>query len=128
VISSEDLERICRIGHDSSMRGQGLPLRQLLADTRYRELRGRIDHGILMQHLVERPDLAQQWLMYSEDKRTSGGWYLTTKGPEWEVGRLDAGKGPIDQRGYGSGVEACASYILLELDFWATLATDRSVS
>jgi hypothetical protein len=128
VIASDDLERICRIGHDSSVRGQGLSLRQLLADTRYRELRGRVDHGILMQHLVERPELAQHWLMYSEDKRTSGGWYLTTKGSEWEVGRLDAGSRPIDQRRYGSSVEACASYILLELDFWATLAAEESVS
>lgn len=128
MISSDDLEGICRIGHDSSIRGQGLSLGQLLAETRYGELRGRIDHGSLMQHLVERPELAQQWLMYSEDKRTSGGWYLTTKGPEWEVGRLDGGSRPIDQSRYGSSAEACASYILLELDFWATLAAEGWVS
>ena len=107
------------------MRGRGLSLQQLLSETRYRELRPHIIPATVVAHVTAHPELVEQWLMYSEDKRTSGGWYFTGEGREWELGRLDSRSRRVDQRRHTSSVEACASYILRELDFWADLAEGK---
>lgn len=59
--------------------------------------------------------------MYSDDKRTSGGWYFLRRGHRWIVGRLESQPRP-DEREYDSQFEACAHFILLELDFWTGLS------
>ena len=59
------------------------------------------------------PDLVLQWIEYSEDKRTSGGWYIIEK--TREIGRLHE---PETKRRFSSIEEAVAEYVVRELDFW----------
>ena len=73
---SEDLLAILRIGHETSMRGAGLSLRDALSRTRYRELRPLFGESYLLAHLRDHPAPIEEWLLYSEDKRTDGEWYL----------------------------------------------------
>lgn len=59
------------------------------------------------------PSLVEQWCAYSEDKRTSGGWYLTREG---QIGTVEP---PVQLLDFGSLEEAVAEYVVRELDFWA---------
>jgi hypothetical protein len=59
------------------------------------------------------PELIEQWLSYSEDKRTTGGWYIRRNG---QIGRVLQ---PGTEREFASIHEAVAEYVVLELDFWA---------
>lgn len=119
--SPEQVATICDIAHDTSFRGSARSLRELLAASDYRQLRPDISAAILAEYLADCPEVVTQWSMYSDDKRTSGGWYLLKQGPRWTVGRLGQHATRTDERNYDSPVEACAHYILQELDFWAGL-------
>ena len=111
AISSDQLDAICRIPEALARR----PLRDLVAATRYRDLRPTLSRQDVADHLVRHPKLVLEWLRYSEDKRTPGGWYLLHPTTGWVVGRL---AGPDEERElrFGSGPEACAEFILRELD------------
>jgi hypothetical protein len=108
---------MCSVAREHSRRG-GKSLRDLLADARYRELRSEITSATLREYLAANPTVVDEWKAYSEDKRTRGGWHLTGSGESWEIGRAEGGGTLL----YGSGEEACAEFILRELDFWTALA------
>ena len=98
------------------MRGEGISLRDALERCRYADLRRNIDADDLIDPLKADPDLITQWIMYCEDKRTSGGWYLDPDG--MEIGRL------FDQSSvtkFEAIEEMVAHYIIRELDYWAAL-------
>ena len=111
AISSDRLDPICRIPEALSRRS----LRDLVAETGYRDVRPQLSRQNVADHLARHPGLVLEWLRYSEDKRTSGGWYLLHPSTGWIVGRL---AGPEQERElrFGSGPEACAEFILRELD------------
>jgi hypothetical protein len=109
--SPDRLDLICRIP-------ESLPrhsLRDLVAAVGYEEVRPALTRQDLTEHLARHPGLVLEWLRYSEDKRTSGGWYLLHPSTGWLVGRL---AGPEQERElrFGTGPEACAEFILRELD------------
>jgi hypothetical protein len=108
---SDRLDSICRIPQGLSR----LSLRDLVAQTGYLDLRPTLTRQEIADHLARHPGLVLDWLRYSEDKRTSGGWYLLHPSKEWIVGRLS---GPEHERElrFGPGPEACAEFILRELD------------
>lgn len=110
-ISSDRLDPICRIPEALPQRS----LRDLIDETGYRYLRPALSRDEVTSYLVRHPKLVLEWLRYSENKRTSGGWYLMHPSSGWVVGRL---AGPEQERElrFGSGPEACAEFILRELD------------
>jgi hypothetical protein len=110
-ISSHRLDAICRIPETLSRRS----LRDLVAETGYRELRPTMSRQEVAGHLARHPGLVREWLKYSEEKRASGGWYLLHPSTEWVVGRL-AGPEQGRELRFGTGPEACAEFILRELD------------
>ena len=103
---------ILRIGHDTSMRGAGVSLREALARTQYAAMRGSFGPSDLLPLIRSHPALCQEWISYSEDKRTSGGWYLTERG---EIGTVGATN---ERMQFDSLEEAVAHYVVLELDYW----------
>jgi hypothetical protein len=112
----KELHAILRIGHETSSRGTGLSLRDALSQARYREIRPMLDESLLVQPLRNDPTLIEEWLLYSEDKRTDGGWYLLRDGTIGQVRR------PGEETRFPSLEQAIAAYVLRELDFWANLA------
>ena len=110
---------VLRIARDMSRRSAGLSLREALARTRYAELRPRFGPADLLPLIEADATLADEWISYSMDKRTSGGWYITEQG---EIGRLDAPQATIR---FDSVEEAVAEYVVRELDDWAGLAGAR---
>jgi hypothetical protein len=86
-----------------------------MIQTKYRDLRSAFGPKKLIPLIGGDLSLVEQWLAYSEDKRTNGGWYVTRRG---EIGRVGM---PETQIRYSSIVEAIAEYVVLELDFWAAI-------
>lgn len=111
--SNADLLAILRVGHDTSMRGAGLSLREALRRTRYADRRPTLGPADLYSLLLEHPELSETWLAYSEDKRTSGGWYLLRSRELGQFGR------PETHKHFDSLEKAVAEYVVRELDFWA---------
>jgi hypothetical protein len=110
------LRCVLSIGHDTSMRGEGISLRDALRRTNYRELRSSFDVVDLLPYIQQTPILARQWLMYSEDKRTDGGWWIIDSPPS--VGRVFK---PELTEVFQSLEEAVAAYVIRELDYWAKI-------
>ncbi len=106
---------ILRIGHETSMRGAGLSLVEALRRAQYKRSRASFGPAELRPLLRAHPAFSEEWLAYSEDKRTSGGWYLLRSG---EMGRVGD---PIARKRFESLEEAVAEYVVHELDFWADL-------
>lgn len=97
-VSRDQLLRILAIGHNMGVRGGGLSLHDAIQRSGYRELRKQFSALDLVPLIQAQPELITQWAMYSEDKRTSGGFAISETSPE-----------------------AIADYIVRELDFWASV-------
>ena len=102
------------------MRGEGLSLNDALKRSRYLAVRPGIYVDEIISALKDDPNLVLQWITYSEDKRTSGGWYILAE--KNEIGQI-TGEVPITT--FDSIEEAVAHYVLHELDFWASLDANQ---
>ena len=69
-----------------------------------------------MTYLKDDPTIIEEWILYSEDKRTDGGWYLLRDGTIGQVRRRG------EEIRFPSLEQAVAAYIVRELDFWANLS------
>jgi hypothetical protein len=88
-------------------------LQAALARTGYAAYRPHFDAADVRALLEAHPALLEQWLGYSDNKRTDQGWYVLRDG---EIGQLTR---PSAQRSYAPIEEAVAQFIVRELDFWA---------
>lgn len=113
--NENELLDILRIGREASMRGEGISLREALARTRYGDLRPSFAPADLVSIIQNYPEVIEEWMLYSEDKRTSGGWYLLRDGKIGKVGDTES------QKSFASLGEAVAEYVVRELDFWVSL-------
>ena len=123
AISSEQLEAISRIPERLEARS----IANALVESGYREVRRELSRAELADYLARHPSRIRDWVRYSEEKQTSGGWYLLHPTAEWIVGRL---AGPEEERElrFRAGPEACAEFILRELDSVAADAGGTSRS
>jgi len=112
------LLRVLEIARDHSRIGSGRSLRDLLETSGYAAIRPRLTPQGVQDLLTQRPDLATDWLNFSEDKRTSGGWALTKQGDSWALTGSASPRSPHEKVLFSSLTEACAQYVLRELDFW----------
>ena len=120
MASRESLMQILAIGHDTSMRGAGLSMREALARAAYSSHRGSLNVEDLLAVIKVDPRYVDQWCAYSEDKRTSTGWYLLREGEVGEIG-VSASIACFE-----SIEEATAIYVLRELDYWAGVGEPAS--
>jgi hypothetical protein len=112
------LQGILGIGHATSMRGAGISLREALKVAGYADLRPSLTANELRLVIDDHPEFIEQWMSYSEDKRTDGGWYIQRNG---NIGRVLK---PVTERQYATIQDAVAEFVILELDFWAHIGED----
>ena len=85
---------------------------QLVDESGYRTDPGTLTVDEVSRHLHKHPDLIEAWLAYSEDKRTSSGWYLTRRSDDiFEIGYYPEGE-RIVVAGHAA---ACAEFIVREV-------------
>lgn len=117
---SHQLFKILKVGLDTSMRGEGISLRDALQRVNYFALQERFSASDLLPLIRENPSMIDEWVMYSEDKRTDGGWWISVDPPF--IKNL---KSPSAKLRFDSIEEAVAEYVKRELDFWANLNPRR---
>ena len=78
--------------------------------------------GVTMQplraFLTKHPELVPIWQGWSEDKRTSAGWYFLEKGDRYVVGYYPTGPEYV----FDDRFEACATFIVHEMHELASYA------
>ena len=109
-----ELVVILSIGRATSPEGGNLSLDQALTNANYPKIRKTFEAKDLIALLRSHPEFIDHWILYSENKRTSGGWYVLRD--PMEVGRLIPQR---DATRFSSIEEAVANFIIRELDFWA---------
>ncbi len=90
AVNESELNDILRIGHETSMRGAGISLRNALRKTRYKDLRAGFGARDLLSVIEKNPSLVDEWIAYSQDKRTIGGWSFDEAGVIGRVGAPDS--------------------------------------
>jgi hypothetical protein len=110
-VSDEDrFAVICDI--PTALRAGGHSLRDVVDASGYAALRGEFAARELAAYLRDRPAVVESWVAYSEDKRTSEGWYLR---PPNAVGRVVLSPPPVREQRYPDLAAACAAFIIAEL-------------
>lgn len=114
MIKFDQLSAICRI--PEVYYASTASFLDAVRASRYSELRPKLSAADLTAYLDRHPDLIGRWLVYSHDKRVPEGWYLLDR-PVWAVGRLGGGeKACVPEQRFENSAEACAIFILHELD------------
>lgn len=107
-----EIARICAvpldIGHPSKSIGQ------VVLESGFPSVRPRLTVARLAEYVRAHRTIIDDWLGYSQDKRTSGGWYFL-EGSPWVVGQVDSA-GPKPQT-FADAALACATFMLAELDW-----------
>ena len=109
----QQLLAILGIARETSHRGRGLSLRDALLETCYSELKPNLEAGELIPLLSEHPELVEDWIAYSQDKRTSEGWALLESGEIYCV-ETEA------REAFESIERATAEYVIREMNFSLT--------
>lgn len=100
---------------------------RLLADLDYPKWQASLTEPVFQQALRRAPELMEAWAVWSENKRTSSGWYIKQESDQanptkerFVVGFLDARSPGTARHGhvraYNDPVEAFAAFIKHELD------------
>ena len=89
---------------------------ELVRQTGYLEVYDEISEAGIRDTLARYPECADQWISYSEDKRTTSGWYIKQEEDAYKVGYLSPkGAKEIEIR-YANRSDACAAFIKHELE------------
>ena len=91
----------------------------LLEETGYFELHDQISEGDIRGALLCCPECVQEWIQYSEDKRSSSGWYLTLDDEGlYETAYFDIKAVPntTNRVQYEHAIDACAAFIKHEIE------------
>lgn len=116
ISAGEALIRACNLAND--YHAQNMSPLALIAESGFRDHRSAIDVEKIKKHVAENPRLISDWMGYSENKRVSSGWYFSADsfdGP-YVVGYFPAKDRSRKEKKYSDGIEACAIYIMHELD------------
>ena len=88
----------------------------LLKETGYFELHNEISESNIYEVLIQHPECINQWLSWSEDKRSSSGWYFKQdEDGKYIVGFFPTSK-DFNVNIYSDKTEACAVFIKREIE------------
>ncbi len=96
--------------------GRTVSFHALLMASGYAKEHAAVDVAMIEAALRAHPEFIGGWLQYSDDKRTSTGWFFRVDGRGgWEVGYVDRGVFDNVSR-YQDELVACAVFIKKEID------------
>lgn len=89
----------------------------LLQETGYFELHSQILECDIHEAVTQHPECVHQWLAWSEDKRTDGGWYFQQdERGKYIVGLFAPEEGSSQRTEYSDANSACAAFIKHEIE------------
>ncbi|MEW6233736.1 MAG: hypothetical protein AB1566_15690 [Chloroflexota bacterium] len=88
----------------------------LLKQSGYFEQHDQVDESGLREALSRHPEYIDEWISYSEDKRTDSGWYIKQEGNCVTVGYFQRGHTKNRDASYADLTDACAAFIRRELE------------
>lgn len=89
---------------------------ELLKSTEYFSFFSQINVPDLIEGLKQYPDCVFDWLQYSEDKRTSDGYYFIRHKEEYRIGNLNRNGTKQSEEKYEDRFLACATFIKYEVE------------
>ncbi|HUJ80048.1 MAG TPA: hypothetical protein VLY45_07020 [Nitrospiria bacterium] len=110
------IKNICRLPED--FKQSPTSSITLIQQSGYSENPKALSHESVLGYLRSHPFLLDSWLMWSEDKRTSGGWYFKKDGSRFVVDRLGGHHGNPEESQkmtFTDAAEACAEFIIKEI-------------
>jgi hypothetical protein len=110
-MNSEAVARVCRLPVEFP--SSGISWRDLVAKSGWPADPESILGKQLAEYLRDKPALVDAWLGYSEDKRSSPGWYLQEDGRGGYI--VGWYPGPKQDR-FSDRILACAEFIRRELE------------
>jgi hypothetical protein len=85
----------------------------LLRQSGYFEVGSQVSKEMISDVLVQHPELLDEWIEYSEDKRSDHGWYIRRESDStFKVGYRPNG----DSELFSNGIDACAAFIKFECE------------
>jgi hypothetical protein len=88
----------------------------LLQHSGYCERRSEITTTLLREMISRDPTVVNDWVGYSEEKRSSSGHFLRKQAAGYDVGYLCEDRREVRLQSYVSGVDACAVFIKKEVE------------
>ena len=87
----------------------------LLKETGYFDIHEKISVESIRNTLAKSPEYVEDWIIYSEDKRSAFGWYFKQQDNKRYVVGLLSGDRKVGNE-YGNRLEACAIFIKNEIE------------
>ncbi len=109
LMKQDCIDKICNL--PLTFKQVDKSLNALLTETKFQFFYKEISIADIIQYLQIHPDLLDVWKQYSDDKRTSGGFYYHSK----YIGSIDH---ITFDKTFTSDTAACAEYILREISYW----------
>ena len=107
----DSLEAVCRLAHDLRRFKSKSPV-ELLEESGYLARRQTISVRAIAERLRQAPNWVEAWFTYSQDKRTSSGWYVQ----QAESGCFVVADYPDGETlEFKDRVDACAEFVSREL-------------
>jgi hypothetical protein len=106
----EVVERICRLPVD--FYGGSKSMSQLVAETGISACLALLTVGNIREYLTVHPDLIEQWLLWSANKRVTSGWYFSRDAHNFVVGFYPEGEVLI----LCDPAAACAEFVVREVN------------
>ncbi len=113
------VERVCRLPLDFRRVGTKSVI-QLAEEIGLPAHRECITSSAVESHLLAQPELVDDWLLWSADRRCSPAWYFCADGKEFVVGYCPNG----EEKRFTDRIRACTQFVIHEIEnIIATMAS-----
>ena len=110
------IESILKLPSNFYASKNNLSIKELLLRTNYLKVKNDININIVYQSLKNHPEFADSWLIWSENKRSSSGWFIELNNfDKYSVGYFDSKLGKVIENNYDDIISACAFFIVKEI-------------
>jgi hypothetical protein len=112
--TSDDILGLILIPRKFHQRGN-VSIYDLLKETDYIEMHDQFSEESIREILAQHPECVDEWQIYSQDKRTSSGWYFEQEDKSsYIVGYFGGKEGENIQLRFADRIAACAAFIKRE--------------
>ncbi len=93
---------------------KNISLAEMLVETGYLERYGEVSMEAIVPIIKDNPSYVEDWIEYSENKRTNRGWYIKPESSQYVVGCIEK-LGEGQSRFFANKEEACSYFVIHEL-------------